>query len=78
MSKYEGFSGLYFPVFGMNTENYVVTELRSNTGKCGLEKPPYLDSFHTVTIFRGLNVYVKDILWTSRKHLKKFLDNTKR
>ena len=37
MSKYNFFSGPYFPVF------------RLNTGKYGLEKTPYLDTFHTVS-----------------------------
>ena len=36
MSKYEVFSGPYFPVFGLNTEKY------------GPEKTPYLDTFHAV------------------------------
>ena len=34
VSKYEVFSGPYFPVFS------------PNTGKYGPEKPPYLDTFH--------------------------------
>ena len=38
MSKYEVFSGPYFLVFGRNT------------GKCGPEKTPYLDTFHAVRI----------------------------
>ena len=35
-SKYGVFSGLYFPAFS------------PNTGKYGLEKTPYLDTFHAV------------------------------
>ena len=38
VSKYGVFSGPYFPAFGLNT------------GKYGLEKTPYLDTFHTVYI----------------------------
>ena len=38
MSKYEVFSGLYFPVFS------------ANTGKYGPEKTPYLNTFHEVKI----------------------------
>ena len=34
VSKYGVFSGLYFPVFWLNT------------GKQGTEKAPYLDTFH--------------------------------
>ena len=50
MSKYEVFSGLYFPVFGLNTEIY--GDLFSpNTGKYGPEKHPYLDTFHAVIFF---------------------------
>ena len=37
VSKYEVFSGPYFPVFGLNT------------GKYEQEKIPYLDTFHTVS-----------------------------
>ena len=36
MSKYGVFSGLYFPIFGLNT------------GKYGPEKTPYLGSFHAM------------------------------
>ena len=36
VSKYGGFSGTYFPVFGLNA------------GKYGPEKTPYLDIFHAV------------------------------
>ena len=50
MSKYEVFSGPYFPVFGLNTEICGV-----NTGKYGPEKTPYLDTFHTV-IINGINL----------------------
>ena len=39
MSKYEFFSGPYFPAFGLNT------------GKYGPEKTPYLETFHAVSIF---------------------------
>ena len=41
--KYGGFSRPYFPVFN------------PNTGKCGSEKPPYLDSFHTVRKYKVHN-----------------------
>ena len=44
MSKYGGFSGPYFPVFGLNTGKY-------GTGKYGLEKAPYLDTFHAVNLW---------------------------
>ena len=46
VSKYGVISGLYFPVFGLNTEIY-----RPNTGKYGLEIAPYLDTFHAVSRF---------------------------
>ena len=45
VSKYGVFSGLYFTVFGLNTEIY---EVSPNKGSYGLEKTPYLDTFHTV------------------------------
>ena len=37
MPKYGGFSGPYFPTFGLND------------GKYGPEETPYLDTFHAVT-----------------------------
>ena len=40
-SRYGDFSGSYFPVFS------------SNTGKCGPEKTPHLDSFH-VAVLRNM------------------------
>ena len=40
VSKYGVFSGLYFPAFGLNTDQ--------NVEKYGPEKTPYLDTFHTV------------------------------
>ena len=39
VSKCGGFSGTYFPVFGLNTEKY------------GPEKTPYFDTFHAVIFF---------------------------
>ena len=51
MSKYGVFSGLYFPVFGLNTEIYEVNIYFSpNTGKYVPEKTLYLDTFHAVHI----------------------------
>ena len=47
MSKYGVFSGPYFPVF------------RTNTGKYGPEKNPYLDTFHSM--FAKFSVHTK---WT--------------
>ena len=38
MSKYGVFPSPYFPIFS------------PNTGKYGREKPPYLDTFHTVEL----------------------------
>ena len=46
VSKYGGFSGLYFSAFGLNTERYEV--FSPNAGKYGPEKPPYCDTFHAV------------------------------
>ena len=48
MSKYGVFSGLYFPVFGLNTEIYEISVFSPNTGKYGPEKTRYLDTFHEV------------------------------
>ena len=51
MHKYGAFSGLYFLVFGLNTEIYSATlliEPEPNMGKYRPEKNPYLDTFYTV------------------------------
>ena len=44
------FSDPYFPVFGLNTDIYGVNlgNFSPNLGKYGLEKTPYLDTFHAV------------------------------
>ena len=55
MSKYGVFSGLYFPVFGLNIDIYA--EFIPNTRKYVPEKTPYLDTFHSVS-FR-CSIYVK-------------------
>ena len=47
MSKYGVFVGPYFLVFGLNT------------GKYGPEKPPYLDSFHVVRVFKEIRIHEK-------------------
>ena len=41
--KYGVFSGLYFPLFGLNTNIF-----SPNTGIYGPEKTPYLDNVHVV------------------------------
>ena len=43
LSKYEVFSGPYFPVFSLNT------------GMLGSEKTPYLDTFHAVFLIAVKN-----------------------
>ena len=45
MSKCGGFSGPYFPIFGLNTE---ISVFSPNSVKYGPEKAPYLDTFRTV------------------------------
>ena len=42
MSKYGVFSGPHFPAFGLNT------------GKYGLEKTPYFDTFYVVHIYEKI------------------------
>ena len=56
VSKYGVFSGPYFPVFGLNT------------GKCGPEKTPYLDTLsigllHNICSFKDFVQY--------KQHLEK-------
>ena len=54
LSKYGGFSGPYFPVFGLNTEiTPYISVCSPNTGKYGPEKLPYLNTFHAVIISGG-------------------------
>ena len=49
MSKYEFFSGSYFPAFGLNAERYGVSlRIQSKCGKYGPEKTAHLDTFHAV------------------------------
>ena len=47
VSKYRVFSGLHFPIFGLNTEKYRP------------EKTPYLDAFHTAW---SVTVNLKNVL----------------
>ena len=54
MTKYEVFSGPYFPAFELNTERYGV--FSSNAGKYGPEKTPYLDTFHAVSTQLNMNI----------------------
>ena len=75
------FSGLYFPVFGLNTEIYSVnlrTQSEYRTGKYGPEKTPHLNTFHTVVIMRMLvasTFAMLENVWWSRlgfeTHLKR-------
>ena len=54
MSKYAVFSGPYFPPSGLNTERYSVSlSIRSECGKYGPEKTPYLDTFHALLDYSG-------------------------
>ena len=53
VSKYEIFSGPYFPAFGLSTEIYGV--FSPNAGKYGPEKTTHLDTFHAVLF--GLRRY---------------------
>ena len=64
VSKYGVFSGLYFTVFGLNTEIY---EVSPNKGSYGLEKTLYLDTFHTV-LFIMVNPFYSNVPFLSYKH----------
>ena len=53
------FSGLYFPVLGLNMEVYGVNlRLSQSTGKYGPEKAPYWDTFHAVYF----HIYTKTLI----------------
>ena len=44
------FSGLHFPVFGLNTEKYGVSpRIQSECGKIQTRKTPNTETFHAVT-----------------------------
>ena len=59
MSKYGVFSGLYFPVSGLNTEIHGGNlPIQSNTGNCGAEKTLYLGNFHAVHHFFTIKQYL--------------------
>ena len=60
VSKYGVVSGLYFPVFGLNTE------------KDGPEITPYLDAFHAVMIIEQQTVSSKK-KWMCEKFKKKLI-----
>ena len=61
MSKYGVISGLYYPVFGLQT------------GKYGPEKTLYLDTFHAV-ILSGDSPETKQKLYLSPKMLRKITE----
>ena len=55
VSQYGVFTGPYFPVFGLKTENVpysvrIFSVFSPNTGKYGPQKTPYLDTFHAVNV----------------------------
>ena len=55
MSRFGGFSGPYFPVFGVNTEIYrVTTRINSEYSKIRTRKTPKLDFFRLVINFSNL------------------------
>ena len=53
MSKYEVFSGPYFPAFGLNTERYGLSlRIQSECGKMGTRIAPNMDTFYAVHVKR--------------------------
>ena len=61
------FSGLHFPVFGLNTEIYGVNlYIQFKYGKYGVEKTPYLGTFQAVFIsdyyFYSLNLLLSCLI----------------
>ena len=59
VSKYEFFSGPYFPEFGLN-----ISVFSPNAGKYGPEKTLYMDTFHTVLLeaFATLPTHINYLL----------------
>ena len=57
-----GFPGLYFPAFGLNTENYRVNlRIQSEYKKMRTRKTPNMDTFYTVVFFKA-NYFIKSWL----------------
>ena len=58
VTKYRVFSGPYFPVFGLNTERYLISSYLSvfspNAGKYGPERTPYLDTSRSGLYFNPI------------------------
>ena len=51
--RIRSFSGLYFLVFGLNTEKLSISlRIQSEIGKIRTTKTPNTDSFHTMTLFQ--------------------------
>ena len=53
--RIRNFSGLYFPIFGLNTERYGVAvfvshRIQSECGKIRTRKNPNTDTFHVVIV----------------------------
>ena len=75
VSKYGVFSGPYFPAFGLNTPYLSVFSL--NVGKYGLEKTPYLDTFHAVLKEEKIIAWLNWCIWVyciyCRKHQFTFI-----
>ena len=63
--QYGVFSGLYFPVFGLNTVKY------------GPEKTPYLDTFHSVIISKVLFINYQSSNYSIRFTCKHFEKSSK-
>ena len=61
VSKCAVFSGLYFPVVGLNKEIYSI--FNPNKGKWGPEKTPYLDTFHLVKVSVITLFSMSNIIW---------------
>ena len=69
-----GFPGLYFPAFGLNTENYKVNlRIQSEYKKMRTRKTPNMDTFYTVVFFKA-NYFIKSWLnlFNGRRNVKNF------
>ena len=59
-ARIQSFSGLHFPVFGLNTERYsVFLRIQSECGKIRTRKTPNMDTFDAVTVIFITTVIVK-------------------
>ena len=65
--RIRSFSGLYFPVFGLNTEWYGVSlHIQSECGKIWAGKTPNMDTFHAVKANQIMGIIRRTIVYRNK------------